>query len=128
MDLQKIERQLAGFAEERDWDQFHSAKNLAMALVAEGGELLELFQWLSEEQSDAMGPDHPDHHRVCEELADIQIYLIRMATRLNVDLERAVADKMVINERKYPAELARGNSIKYDRLKYDQPKHDRRQK
>lgn len=113
MDIEKIKKQLADFAAQRDWEQFHSPKNLAMALSVETAELLELFQWLSEEQSTQLNDD--DRRRARQELADIQIYLIRLADRLGVDLETAVSDKLRLNEEKYPVELARGNATKYNR-------------
>lgn len=113
MDIETIKNKLADFAAQRDWQQFHSPKNLAMALTVEAAELLELFQWLSEEQSSNL--DDADRRRAREELADIQIYLIRLADRLGVDLEQAVQDKLRINEEKYPVELARGNATKYNR-------------
>lgn len=113
MDIEEIKKRLADFATQRDWQQFHSPKNLTMALSVEAAELLELFQWLSEEQSCRL--NDADRQRACEELADIQIYLIRLADRLGIDLEQAVQDKLRINEEKYPVELARGNATKYNR-------------
>lgn len=113
VDIEKIKKRLADFAVQRDWQQFHSPKNLAMALSVEAAELLELFQWLSEEQSCRLNDD--DRQRAREELADIQIYLIRLADRLGIDLGQAVQDKLRINEEKYPVELARGNATKYSR-------------
>lgn len=113
MDIEKIKTRLADFAAQRNWQQFHSPKNLAMALTVEAAELLELFQWLSEEQSCRLSDD--DHQRARQELADIQIYLIRLADRLDIDLEQAVQDKLRINEEKYPVELARDNATKYNR-------------
>lgn len=113
MDIETIKNKLVDFAAQRDWQQFHSPKNLAMALTVEAAELLELFQWLSEEQSCNL--DDTDRRRASEELADIQIYLIRLADRLGIDLEQAVQDKLRINEEKYPVELARGNATKYNR-------------
>jgi NTP pyrophosphatase (non-canonical NTP hydrolase) len=113
VDIDNIKQKLADFAAQRDWQQYHSPKNLAMALTVEAGELLELFQWLSEEQSARLSDD--DRRRAGEELADIQLYLIRLADRLGIDLEIAVHDKLRINEEKYPVELSRGNATKYNR-------------
>lgn len=113
MNIDNIKQKLADFAAQRDWQQYHSPKNLAMALTAEAGELLELFQWLSEEQSARLNDD--DRRRAGEELADIQLYLIRLADRIGIDLEIAVHDKLRINEEKYPVELSRGNATKYNR-------------
>lgn len=101
MNIQNIEKQLSDFADERDWDQFHNPKNLAMALSVEASELVEIFQWLTPEQAEAvMSSDESEH--VKEEMADIMIYLIRMADKLNVDLEKAVADKIIKNGKKHP--------------------------
>ncbi len=110
-DIQKITRRLDEFAKVRDWEQFHSPKNLAMALNVEAGELLEHFQWLTEEESRAPDPD--TRTKMAEEIADIQIYLIRLADKLGVDILAATASKMEHNEAKYPAEKVRGSAKKY---------------
>lgn len=104
-------QRLREFCTERDWDQFHSPKNLAMALIVEAAELVEHFQWLSEEQSAALPADKLA--AVAQEVADIQIYLIRFADRLDIDIDAAVAAKLAVNEQKYPADKARGNALKY---------------
>ena len=113
MDFDELTEKLQQFADERDWDQFHSPKNLAMALNVEAAELLEHFQWLTEAESKAVPPDVLEE--VAEEIADIQIYLTRLADKLNVDIEEAVKKKLESNARKYPAELARGSAAKYTR-------------
>ena len=101
MNIKKIQKQLSDFADERDWNQFHNPKNLSMALSVEASELVEIFQWLTPEQAEAiMSTDEGEH--VKEEIADVMIYLIRLAGKLNVDLEDAVADKIVKNSEKYP--------------------------
>jgi dCTP diphosphatase len=105
---------LRTFADERDWGAFHSPKNLAMALSVEAGELLEHFQWLDGAQSASLSPEAADAVRL--EMADVLLYLIRLADRLDVDLAQAARDKMVINARRYPVDKARGNSRKHDRL------------
>jgi len=110
-ELDQIKVKLRQFAEERDWDQFHSPKNLAMALIVEVAELVEHFQWLTEDQSRAL--DQKQLEKVQEELADIQIYLIRISDKLNIDLLGAVGKKMEANEKKYPSEKVRGSSKKY---------------
>ena len=110
-ELEAIKSRLRKFAEERDWDQFHSPKNLSMALIAEVAELVEHFQWLTEEQSHNLKEDKLKE--VEEELADIQIYLIRIADKLNIDLLNAASKKIEINEEKYPAEKVKGSSKKY---------------
>ncbi|MEX0991042.1 MAG: nucleotide pyrophosphohydrolase [Actinomycetota bacterium] len=113
LDLESIQQRLADFAAVRDWGQFHSPKNLAMALAGEAGELLEVFQWLTEDQSKSLS--EADLQRAAEELADIQIYLIRLAHVLDVDLPTAVEDKISLNEEKYPVELSKGDATKASR-------------
>ena len=104
---------LKRFAEERDWQQFHSPKNLASALAVEAGELLEHFQWLTEAQSRSLDPDRKE--AVGEELADVLLYLIQLAASLGIDPIAAADRKLGLNEIKYPVELSRSNSTKYDR-------------
>jgi dCTP diphosphatase len=112
--IQDLRNKLRQFAAERDWDQFHSPKNLAMALSVEAAELLEHFQWLSDSESAAMTPEK--QARIGEELADVLLYLIRLADKLNIDLATAAADKIGVNASKYPAQKARGSSKKYTEL------------
>jgi NTP pyrophosphatase (non-canonical NTP hydrolase) len=109
--LVELQRRVAAFAAARDWDQFHSPKNLAIALSVEASELLEEFQWLAEQQSRHLDPER--HERVRLEMADVLIYLLRLASKLDVDLLRAATDKMALNEQKYPADRVRGDSRKY---------------
>ena len=104
----QIKTRLRDFAAERDWDQFHSPKNLSMALIVEAGELVEHFQWLKQDESLALSSDRLG--QVAQEIADIQIYLVRLADKLGVDIEKAVDEKMAINERKYPATTVRGSA------------------
>ncbi len=106
--LEQLRARLAQFAHARDWDQFHSPKNLSMALIAEAAELVEHFQWLSEEQSWQLDTDK--HEAVRMELADIQIFLIRIADKLNVDLIDAAQTKIEINESRYPTDRVRGSA------------------
>lgn len=113
MNIEKLQQRLVAFADERDWARFHSPKNLAMALNVEAGELLELFQWLTEEQSRHL--DDETNEQVRQELADILIYVARLAGELGIDLEKAVEDKLRINAEKYPVELAKGNATKYNK-------------
>ncbi len=105
---------LRDFAKERDWEQFHNPKNLAMALTVEAGELMELFQWLSLEQ--AANPDAKLKERAAEELSDVILYSIRMADKLGIDLEQAIGSKSKMNEEKYPVEKAKGIAKKYTEL------------
>ncbi len=109
--LEQLSRRLRRFAQERDWEQFHSPKNLSMALIAECAELVEHFQWLTEEQSHALPAAKLAEVEL--EMADIQIYLLRLAERLGVDLLGAVERKIVLNEQKYPADRVRGSAKKY---------------
>lgn len=109
--LDILKRTLRAFAEDRDWERFHSPKNLAMALAVEAGELLERFQWLTEEQSRDL--DEKARERVAEELADVQIYLVRLADQLGIDLVEAAEKKVALNAEKYPADVVRGSSRKY---------------
>jgi len=109
--VEELRKKVAQFAAERDWDQFHSPKNLAMALSVEAAELVEEFQWLTEEQSRNL--DAERRERVRLEAADVFIYLLRISDKLGIDLVAAAADKMVLNERKYPADRVRGDSRKY---------------
>ena len=109
--LTELQRRVSAFAAARDWDQFHSPKNLAMALSVEASELLEEFQWLTEEQSRSL--DAERRERVRLEMADVLIYLLRLAGKLDVDLLRAATDKLALNELKYPADRVRGDARKY---------------
>lgn len=106
--LDALNRRLVEFARARDWEQFHSPKNLAMALIAECAELVEHFQWLTEEQSYALPPDKKS--AVALELADILIYLVRCAERLDIDLLDAAQRKIALNEARYPVDRVRGDA------------------
>lgn len=103
--LQQLALRLQEFAQQRDWGQFHSPKNLASALIVEAGELLEHFQWLTEEQSRYLSADKKQ--AVAHEMADVLLYLVQMATALDVDLIEAANAKVEINGGKYPVEEAR---------------------
>jgi len=113
-ELDELREQLRAFAAERDWGQFHSPKNLAMALSAEAGELLEVFQWLTEAQSRRLSPDV--HAAASEEIADVLLYLIRLSDELGIDLIAAARRKLLANAEKYPVDKARGTSRKYTEL------------
>jgi dCTP diphosphatase len=113
-ELERLRDQLREFAAARDWEQFHSPKNLAMALSAEAGELLEIFQWLTEEQSRSLPPDV--HAAASDEVADVLLYLIRLADRLGIDPIAAANRKILANAEKYPVHKARGSSKKYTEL------------
>jgi NTP pyrophosphatase (non-canonical NTP hydrolase) len=109
-DLRALRDALRAFSAARDWDQFHSPKNLAMALAGESGELLEVFQWLTEAQSRA--PEAQARAAAAEEMADVLLYLVRLADQLDVDLIEAARAKLALNERKYPVEKSRGHARK----------------
>jgi len=117
MDIKHYQEELARFAGERDWDQFHTPKNLSMALAREASELLEIFQWLTGEQSCAIAENSGEAARAAEEIADVLIYLLRLADKLNIDIEAAVVRKMGLSAQKYPVALAKGNAEKYNRRK-----------
>jgi NTP pyrophosphatase (non-canonical NTP hydrolase) len=116
IDAPKIYAEVTRFIEERDWDQFHSIKNLSMALSVESSELVEIFQWLTEEQSNQVKNDQKQQAKVAEEVADIFIYLLRIATKSGVDIEEAVLAKIKKNAEKYPVEKSKGNAKKYSEI------------
>ena len=113
-ELIKLRDALRQFAHARDWDQFHSPKNLAAALSVEAAELLEHFQWLSEDESKNLSAE--SRHAVSLEAADVLLYLIRLSDKLSIDLIAAAKEKMLLNTEKYPIDKARGSSKKYDEL------------
>ena len=110
-DFDRIKKKVRQFVVERDWDQFHSPKNLSMALIVEAAEMVEHFQWLTGEQSSNLPPEKLAE--VEQELADIQVYLISLAEKLQLDLITAVEKKLILNAQKYPVEKVRGSSKKY---------------
>jgi NTP pyrophosphatase (non-canonical NTP hydrolase) len=114
MDLDQLKTKLREFSAARDWDQFHSPKNLAMALSAEAGELLEVFQWLTEEQSARL--DEAAKAAASDEIADVLLYLVRIADTLGIDPLTEAQRKLAENERKYPVDKARGTAKKYTEL------------
>ena len=113
-EIESLRNQLRSFAAERDWDQFHSPKNLASALAVEAAELLENFQWLTEAESQQLPPDALAAVRA--EVADVLLYLIRISDKLGIDLIAAANVKIVLNAEKYPVDKARGSSKKYTEL------------
>jgi len=115
-ELQQLIDNLREFSSGRDWEKFHSPKNLSMALSGEVGELLEHFQWLTEDESYLINNDEVKS-QVAEEIADILLYLLRLSDRLNIDIVEAAKQKIKKNEQKYPLELSRGNHLKYSKLK-----------
>ncbi|MBI3187365.1 MAG: nucleotide pyrophosphohydrolase [Gammaproteobacteria bacterium] len=109
--IDQFKHALRDFAAARDWDQFHSPKNLSMALIAEAAELVEHFQWLTEEQSKTLPADKRSEVEL--EMADIFTYLVRMADKLDIDLLAAAEKKLKMNAEKYPADRVRGSAKKY---------------
>lgn len=107
---------LREFAEARDWAQFHSPKNLVMALSGEVGELNEIFQWMTESDSFKAASSEATANAVRDEIADVALYLIRLSDVLGIDLNEAVSSKLVMNAAKYPVDLSRGVSTKYNKL------------
>lgn len=111
-EIKRFQSAFRDFVMEREWDQFHTPKNLAMALAGEVGELLEHFQWLTAEESSKLPPEVKAE--VAQEIADVQIYLAALADRLGILIGQAVTDKMALNAEKYPADQVRGSARKYD--------------
>ena len=112
--IDALTEKLRAFAAARDWFQFHSPKNLACALSAESGELLENFQWLTDEQSRNLSEDRKQ--AVAMEVADVLLYLLRLCDELGIDPLRAAEEKIALNELRYPTERSRGTSKKYTEL------------
>lgn len=102
MNLQALQHTLREFAAERRWQPFHTPKNLSTALLVEAAELAEIFQWLTPEQSQAAARDPATHERIADEVADVLLYLLQMADHCAIDLDRAVANKLVKNAVKHP--------------------------
>ena len=113
--MDELKEKLRQFSKERNWDEFHNPKNLAMALAGEAGELLDIFQWLKEEESNLQGINEKNLEKTKEELADILLYLIRISDKLNIDLIKQANKKLEINKIKYPIELSKDNAVKYNR-------------
>ena len=114
--LADLKVRLVAFVRERDWEQFHSPKNLSMALSAEAGELMEHFLWATPEQSQTIARDPIKRARIADELADVVIYALEFANITGLDVAAAIEAKMAANAKKYPVEKARGRSEKYTEL------------
>jgi dCTP diphosphatase len=112
--MEELTNKLREFAKERNWDKFHSPKNLVMALSGEVGELTEIFQWLDTESSQLSNLSEKDKARCKEEIADVFIYIIRLADKLEIDLVKEANIKIDINSKKYPVALSKDNAIKYN--------------
>ena len=109
--MDELIQAIRAFNQERDWERFHTPKNLAMALCVEAGEIVEQFQWLTQEESDHLSPE--TLNRVRDEIGDVLIYLLNLADRLGIDPLQAARDKLDQNREKYPAERVRGRALKY---------------
>lgn len=116
MAIDRLQTMIAQFAQDREWQGFHTPKNLVMALTGEVGELAELFQWLTAEESATITNNPTGRARVEEEVADVFIYLLRLADVLEIDLVAAAEDKIRTNAERYPADKARGRAVKYSAL------------
>ena len=112
MNIKQIQEQLSEFASDRDWEQFHTPKNLTMALSVEASELVEIFQWLTPEQSSNL--NDKQMNAVNEEVADVAIYLLRLCDVLDINLSDVVENKIKVNGEKYPVDLSKGNAQKYN--------------
>ena len=113
--MEKLIEKIRAFNKDRDWGQFHSPKNLAMALNVEVAEIAEHFQWLKEEESKNLGPEKLAE--IKDEIGDVMIFLLNLSDKLNIDVLEAAADKLEKNKEKYPAEKVKGNSLKYSEYK-----------
>jgi len=113
MEIKGIQQKLSIFSKEREWDQFHTPKNLAAALSVEASELLEVFQWLTDDQSQNL--DKAQMADTEEEVADIALYLLRICDVMNIDLESVINKKLEVNAAKYPIQEAKGNATKYNK-------------
>ncbi len=111
-----LKTRVLAFVRERDWEQFHSPKNLSMALAAEAGELMEHFLWATPEQSKAIAADAAKRQKIADELADVVVYALEFANATGLDLAASIEAKMMANGKKYPVEKAKGRSEKYDEL------------
>ncbi len=114
--IDELKRSVSAFSEERDWQPFHSLKNLAMSLSIEAGELMEHFQWVECSEAGDLIADDSSRSAIEEELADVVIYALQFANGAEIDLSNAIRRKMEINARKYPIEKSKGKSDKYDAL------------
>lgn len=112
----ELKTRVLAFVRERDWEQFHSPKNLSMALAAEAGELMEHFLWATPEQSKAIAADTVKRQKIADELADVIVYALEFANATGLDVAGSIEAKMTANAKKYPVEKAKGRSEKYNEL------------
>jgi len=114
--ISELKERVLAFVQERDWEQFHSPKNLSMALAAETAELMEHFLWATPEESKSVAKDPAKRSKIAEELADVVIYALEFANSTGLDVAASIESKIAANARKYPVENARGRSAKYTEL------------
>ncbi|MCF7933835.1 MAG: nucleotide pyrophosphohydrolase [Spirochaetia bacterium] len=114
MEIKNIQRSVQDFVTEREWDRYHTPKNIAIALSVEVSELLELFQWMSDQEISEIDRSDRKFTRIKEEFADSMIYLLRFADLLDIDIEQAIYDKLQKNAEKYPVALSKGDFVKYN--------------
>ncbi|MDP1694487.1 MAG: nucleotide pyrophosphohydrolase [Candidatus Woesearchaeota archaeon] len=114
--IQELKDKIKDFCDKRDWDQFHNPKDLAIGIITEASELLELFRFKSEQEMEAMFANQEKRVKISEELADILYFILRLAQKYNIDLTTEVHNKMAKNEKKYPIEKAKGSNKKYNEL------------
>jgi NTP pyrophosphatase (non-canonical NTP hydrolase) len=113
MDIKQIQESIDSFVSQRDWGKYHTPKNIAIALSVEVSELLEIFQWMKDDEIRKLDPKGTTFKRVREEFADSMIYLLRFADVMNIDVQQAVEDKISKNKQKYPVHLSKGDFVKY---------------
>jgi NTP pyrophosphatase (non-canonical NTP hydrolase) len=114
--VEELKTRVLAFVRERDWEQFHSPKNLSMALAAEAGELMEHFLWATPDQSKAIAADAVKRQKIADELADVIVYALEFANATGLDVAASIEAKMIANGKKYPVEKAKGRSEKYNEL------------
>ncbi|XP_022979978.1 dCTP pyrophosphatase 1-like [Cucurbita maxima] len=114
--LKELKTMMADFARERDWDQFHSPRNLLLAMVGEVGELSEIFQWKGEVPRGLPGWKDEEKQHLGEELSDVLLYLVRLADICGIDLGKAALRKLELNAKKYPVKLCKGSSRKHTQI------------
>ena len=119
--LQKLQSE---FSSKRNWDKYHSPKNLSMALSVEASELVEIFQWLNDRDIESKMNDADFTESVGEEIADIFLYLLRLSEKMNINIEAAVISKIEKNKIKYPVELSKNNAVKYNKRNNGEPGND----
>ena len=119
IDINEIKKILKDFAIKRDWVKFHNPKNIAISIGCETGELLEIFQWLSDSESEKIYKDKRIKEKIMQEIADILLYIIRLSDLMDINLNKAIRKKLLINNKKYPADIVKGSVKEYNRNHLD---------